>query len=160
MKLVAASIFTKDGVIYAEDLQFVSTPSRNCVRELMHELVRVAVANTHNIRKIFEHPPWQIVVLNLNEQILVLVTDTEYPASVSYELLMKLHQHPERLQNIIQECQDPSRSMYQPHETLVIVHENFQSMEDIDELVQKSERLSDQTKIFYRTTHNRCCSIS
>ena len=55
MKLVAASIFTKDGVIYAEDLQFVSTPSRNCVRELMHELVRVAVANTHNIRKIFEH---------------------------------------------------------------------------------------------------------
>jgi len=171
MKLVAAFIFEADNILYAEDLNFVSYFNRNSVRELMHELVRVAASTTDDPRKIFEHPPWQLVVLKLQDKTLVMVTDNEYPTAVTYELLTKLSRDPTVLQNIIEECQDPScRPMYrvrqQLDETLVIMHENvdkiLQRSEDINALVQKSERLSQTSKTFYKVArkHNRCCSIS
>jgi synaptobrevin homolog YKT6 len=171
MKLVAAFIFEADNILYAEDLNFVSYFNRNSVRELMHELVRVAASTTVDARKIFEHPPWQLVVLKLEDKTLVMVTDNEYTTVVTYELLMKLSRDPTVLQNIIEECQDPCcRLMYrvrqQLDETIVIMHENvdkiLQRSEDINELVQKSERLSQTSKTFYKVArkHNRCCSIS
>lgn len=171
MKLVAAFIFEADNILYAEDLNFITFFNRNSVRELMHELVRLAATTTQDRRKIFEHPPWQLVVLKLEDKTLVMVTDNEYPTSVSYELLSKLVHDPTVLQNIITDCQDPRcRPMYrvrqQLDETLVIMHENvdkiLQRSEDINELVQKSERLSQTSKTFYKVArkHNRCCSIS
>jgi len=172
MKLVAAFIFEGDNTLYAEDLNFVSFFNRNSVRELMHELVRVAAENTQDIRKIFEHPPWQLVVLKLMEKTLVMVTDNEYPTSVTYEILMKLSTDSSILQHVLAECQDPRTisSLYrirqQLDETLVIMHENvdkiLQRSEDINELIQKSERLSQTSKTFYKVArkHNRCCSIS
>jgi len=172
MKLVAAFIFEADNILYAEDLNFVSYFNRNSVRELMHELVRVAASTTVDARKIFEHPPWQLVVLKLEDKTLVMVTDNEYPTVVTYELLMKLSRDPTVLQNIIAECQDPRtislmyRVRQQLDETIVIMHENvdkiLQRSEDINALVQKSERLSQTSKTFYKVArkHNRCCSIS
>lgn len=170
MKLVAAFIFEADNILYAEDLNFVSYFNRNSVRELMHELVRVAASTTVDPRKIFEHPPWQLVVLKLQDKTLVMVTDNEYPTAVTYELLMKLSRDPTVLQNIIEECQDPSCQRQtitqQLDATLVIMHENvdkiLQRGEDINALVQKSERLSQTSKTFYQVArkHNRCCSIS
>jgi|TARA_B110001450_G_scaffold34567_1_gene29996 synaptobrevin family protein YKT6 len=172
MKLVAAFIFEADKILYAEDLNFVTFFNRNSVRELMHELVRVVAAEVQDLRKIFEHPPWQFVVLKLQDKTLVMVTDNEYPTSVSYELLTKLAHDPTVLQNIILQCQDPRtisplyRIRQQLDETMVIMHENvdkiLQRSEDINKLVQKSERLSQTSKTFYKVArkHNRCCSIS
>lgn len=172
MKLVAAFIFEGDDTLYAEDLNFVTFFNRNSVRELMHELVRVAAENAQDMRKIFEHPPWQFIVLKLPIKTLVMVTDNEYPTSVAYEILMKLSTEPSILQNVLTQCQDPRAisSLYrirqQLDETLVIMHENvdkiLQRSEDINELVQKSERLSQTSKTFYKVArkHNRCCSIS
>lgn len=172
MKLVAAFIFEADNILYAEDLNFITFFNRNSVRELMHELVRLAAITTQDRRKIFEHPPWQFVVLKLEDKTLVMVTDNEYPTSVSYELLSKLVHDPTVLQNIITDCQDPRtispmyRVRQQLDETMVIMHENvdkiLQRSEDINKLVQKSERLSQTSKTFYKVArkHNRCCSIS
>jgi synaptobrevin family protein YKT6 len=172
MKLVAVFIFEADNILYVEDLNFVSYFNRNSVRELMHELVKIAVTNTCDTRKIFEHPPWQLVVLKLQDKTLVMVTDNEYPTAVSFELLMKLSHDVSGLPSIIEECKDPRtispmyRINQQMDETLVIMHENvdkiLQRSEDINKLVQKSERLSNQSKIFYKVArkHNRCCSIS
>lgn len=172
MKLVAAFIFEDNDVLYAEDLNFISYFNRNSVREIMHELVRAAVSNMQDTRKIFEHPPWQLVLMTMNQKTFVIVTDNDYPVGVSYELLMKLHHQPDVLTSMIRECQDPRtispiyRVRQQLDETLVIMHENvdkiLQRNEDINELVQKSERLSNQSKIFYKVArkHNRCCSIS
>ena len=138
----------------------------------MHELVRVAAENTQDIRKIFEHPPWQLVVLKQTDKTLVMVTDNEYTTSVTYEILMKLSTDSSILQHVLAECQDPRTvsSLYrirqQLDETLVIMHENvdkiLQRSEDINQLVQKSERLSQTSKTFYKVArkHNRCCSIS
>ena len=173
MKLVACFIFKKNDCSYVEDLNFVSYFNRNSVRELMHELVRVAVDTMTDTRKIFEHSPWQFVLMSPNkQQTLVMVTDNEYPVSVTLQLLSTLRDDPSVLKNIIRECQDPRtisaryRIRQQLDETLVIMHENvdkiLQQSEDINELIQKSERLSDQSKIFYKAArkHNRCCSIS
>jgi synaptobrevin family protein YKT6 len=52
------------------------------------------------------------------------------------------------------------------NETIVIVHENIDKViargHDIDQLVEKSARLSSTSKIFYKTAkkQNRCCHIS
>lgn len=172
MKLIAAFIFEGDNTLYVEDLNFVNFFNRNSVRELMHELVRVAAENAQDMRKIFEHPPWQFIVLKLPNKTLVMVTDNEYPTSVAYEILMKLSTDSSILQNVLTACQDPRTisSLYRIHqqldETIVIMHENvdkiIQRSEDINELVQKSERLSQTSKTFYKVArkHNRCCSIS
>ena len=137
MKLVAAFIFKKNTIRHVEDLQFVSCLKRNSVRELMHEFVRIAAANIQDTRKIFEHPPWQFVLLKLNNQTLGMVTDIEYPVNVSYELLTKLYHDPDVLHNIIRECQDPRtispvyRIGQQLDEILIIIHEN------VDKILQE-----------------------
>jgi len=100
VKLVAVFIFKKDAIRHVEDLQFVSCLKRNSVRELMHEFVRIAAANIQDTRKIYEYPPWQFVLLKLDKQTLVMVTDIEYPVNVSYELLMKVYHEPNVLCNI------------------------------------------------------------
>jgi len=138
----------------------------------MHELVRAAVETVDDMRKIYEHPPWQIVVLNFEERRFALVTDNEYPVYVAFELLTKLSMEPILLYKILEDCQDPRlisplfRLREQIDETVVIMHENVDRIlergEDLAELVEKSERLSANSKQFYKVArkHNRCCLIS
>ena len=172
MKIVSAFLYDGTNCRYVENLNFVSFFNRSAVSELMHELVRAAVLAVDDVRKILEHPPWQIVVLNLQERRFALVTDNEYPVSVAFELLTKLSLEPILLYKILDDCQDPRtisplfRLREQLDETLVIMHENVDRIlergEDLAELVEKSERLSANSKQFYKVArkHNRCCLIS
>lgn len=172
MKVVSVFIFDGDDCTYVEDLQFVSYFNRRSVSELMRELVREAVRRVDDMRKIYEHPPWQVVTLNMHGKRLAMVTDNEYPVSVAYEILMKLCDEPSLLSTVLENCQDPRamsplyRLQQNLGDTLVIMHENVDKMlergEDIARLVEKSERLSATSKTFYKVarTHNRCCVIS
>jgi len=170
MKIVSISLFENEDCRYAEDLTFVSYFNRHSVAELMREMVREAVLATVDARKVFEHPPWQILVWKTSARHVAMVTDNEYPVSVAYEVMSTAHSVP--LGDILRHCQDPRaispmyRVRQQLDETLVIMHENvdkiIQRSEDIAVLVEKSERLSASSKMFYKVArkHNRCCLIS
>lgn len=172
MRLVSVFVFDTEGCHYVEDLNFVSYFNRKSVSELMHELVRVAVERVDDTRRVIQHDPWQIIVLRLDSKKIAMVTDTEYPVGVAYEVMSKLYHQPELLQTVLENCQDPRTvsAMYrirqQLDETIVIMHENIDKVlergENITELVEKSERLSASSKAFYKVArkHNRCCTIS
>lgn len=173
MKIVSVFLYNEGpDYRYVENLDFVPFFNRHSVKELMHELVREAVYSVDDMRKIFEHPPWQIIVYNTGERRFAMVTDNEYPVSVAFEILAKLDIEPLLLYKILEDCQDPRtisplfRLRQQLDETLVIMHENVDKIlergEDIAQLVDKSERLSSNSKLFYKEArrHNRCCVIS
>ena len=172
MRLVAAFIFEGPLITYVQDLNFISHFNRNSVSELMHEIVRAAVESLQDCRKVFEHPPWQVVLFRMGTTTSVLVTDNEYPVSVSLELLQLLHTTPSLLKNMVCECQNPQiispmyRIRCQLNEIEVVMHENvdklIQRSEDIKQLVEKSQRLSESSKLFYKVARkqNQCCVIT
>lgn len=172
MRIVSVYTFTENGCTMVEDLNFVAFYNRNAVTEIMRELVRQAVANTNDVRKIFDHDPWRILVLNFSTVHIGMVTDKEYPTSVAYELMLNVFHEPLLLGNLLTECQDPRvisplyKLRHDLDETLVIMHENVDKIlengANIDELIEKSSSLSEHSKTFYKAArqHNRCCSIS
>ena len=157
------------------DLSFISYFNRNSVHELLNEFVLVAAQSleVEVSRKIFEHDDVILACHRVGEVVAVLATDLEYPSRISFALLRRVHEDPSdaHLTQIVQQCQDPStvdaliRMRHQLEETLVIMHENVNKVlargDSIDALVQKSERLSKQSKLFYKVArkHNRCCQI-
>ena len=171
MRIIAIFYFDQHTYKYVQDLSFVSFFNRNSVSELMHEFVKGAVKTIQDHRKIFEYPPWQLVCHRVQDINAVIVTDNDYPTNVSFELLKKIHESPNIITNILSNCQDPRTvsNMYrvraQLDETMVIMHENIEKIikrgSDIDELVEKSETLSTQSRMFYKVAkkHNRCCII-
>lgn len=159
MRLIAIFYFDATTYNYVQDLSFVSFLNRNSVSELMHEFVKNINQTMQDHRKIYEYPPWQLVCHRRHNNNAVLITDNEYPTSVSFELLEKIHKSPELMKNILNNCQDPRNvsTLYRVrvHETLVIVHENLDKIiaRDIDELFEKSQNLSHQSRIFYKKKH-------
>lgn len=157
------------------DLSFISYFNRNAVHELLNEFV-LSAAHSMEVevsRKIFEHDDVMLACHRVGEVVAVLVTDLEYPSRISFELLQRVHDDASdtHLAQVVQQCQDPGtvdaliRVRHQLDETLVIIHENVNKVlargDSIDALVEKSERLSKQTKMFYKVArkHNRCCHV-
>lgn len=157
------------------DLSFISYFNRNSVHELLNEFV-LAAGNSLDVdpcRKVFEHDDVIIACHRIGEAVAVLVTDLEYPSRISFELLRRVHEDSSdvHLSQIVQQCQDPGtvdaliRVQQKLDETLVIMHENVNKIlargDSIDLLVEKSEHLSKQSKMFYKVArkHNRCCHI-
>jgi len=158
---------------FKDNLGFVSVFHRASVRELMHEFaISAAESLQHPERKIFEHEEFQFLCQRWENICLVLVTDHEYPSRISFDILHQLMEDPsdQMMVSIIETRQDGqdclSRVQSSLNETMVIAHENvnrvIQRGEDIDQLVEKSERLSDTSKMFYKVAkkHNSCCNIS
>ena len=177
MRLVAAYIVDTLQKKYLRkyDLTFVSYFTRDTVLELMHEFVISAADSMDQDpgRKIYEHTDIQICCHRIDTTIVILVTDLEYPSRVSFRMMNQLHEDPteKHLETILNQCQDARNvdALYavqrQLDETLVIMHENvnkiLQRGDDIDALVEKSERLSQTSKTFYKVArkHNRCCTL-
>ena len=165
MKIVSIFLIEDEETRYVEDLNFVPYFNRLSVAELMREMVREAHLVAQDSRKIYEHPPWQILVLKTSTPHVAMVTDNEYPVSVAFEIMSKVQEQPALLDDILQHCQDPRtvspmyRVRQQLDETLVIMHENvdkiIQRSEDIAVLVEKSERLSASSKMFYKVARKQ-----
>lgn len=161
--------------VYKNELNFLSYFHRSSAEELMHEFVMIACESldVDPERKIFEHHDVQLFCHRIGSNVAVLVADLEYPSRVSFELLRRIHEDPseEHLKMILTQCQDPytvdalMHTQQQLDETLVIMHENINKIlqrgDDIDKLVEKSARLSNQSKAFYKAARkqNRCCGI-
>lgn len=101
-----------------------------------------------------------------------LICDDEYPKRVAFSLLQSLINSQITLQYVIKECQDPSntyqimRIQKNVDMTKVTLYNTIDKMlergEKIDDIVKKSEALSDISKDFYDKGKrlNSCCSIA
>ena len=160
---------------HSYDLSFISYFNRNSVHELLNEFA-LAAADSLEVepcRKIFEHEDVILACHRVGPTVAIMATDLEYPSRISFELLRRVHEDSSdvHLSDIVKQCQDPAtvdaliRVQQQLDETLVIMHENVNKIlargDSIDVLVEKSERLSQQSKMFYKVArkHNRCCNV-
>ncbi|KAJ5276963.1 Synaptobrevin [Penicillium chrysogenum] len=105
----------------------------------------------------------------------VIVTDGDYPALVAHQLLGKIvDEMPAplpQLKEYIVKYQDPSQAdsimkiQQELDETKIVLHKTIESVlergEKIDSLVQKSDGLSAQSKMFYTQAkkQNSCCVV-
>tara|TARA_B110000285_G_scaffold235601_1_gene318517 strand:+ start:10064 stop:10567 length:504 start_codon:yes stop_codon:yes gene_type:complete len=167
MRIIAIFYFDQHAYKYVQDLSFVSSLNRNSVSELMHEFVKSTEKTIRDHCKIFEYTRWQLVCHRVHEDNAVMVTDNEYPTNVSFELLRKVQESPDIMTNILSNCQDPRTvsNVYRVRvdEMLVIIHEKNEETINcaVDEIVEKSENLSNQARTFYKVVkkHNQCCII-
>lgn len=103
----------------------------------------------------------------------VVVSDEDYPAKAAHSITIKiLEEFPQcRLDIYLRQFQDPKeadslmRLQAELDETKIILHSTIANLlkrgEKLDDLVAKSEDLSSQSKIFYKTARKttRCCDI-
>ena len=157
------------------ELNFLSFFNRSSVEELLCEFALAASESLDQNpeRKIFVHHDIHLCCHRIDNVVAIIATDLEYPSRASFELLQRVHDNTsdEHLATILKQCQDPFtvdailHTQRRLDETLVIMHENvnkiLQRGDQIDELVEKSARLSNQSKAFYKAArkHNRCCNI-
>tara|TARA_B100001559_G_scaffold252487_1_gene216228 strand:+ start:1117 stop:1650 length:534 start_codon:yes stop_codon:yes gene_type:complete len=176
MKIIAVYIVDcqHQEFITKNNLSFVSFLNRTTVKELMDAYVLHIISKMQQPeRKIFEHESYIFSCQRIEHRGCVIITDKEYPSRVSFNILNNMFQDSslKHLQTIVDQYQDPrcidklTSIQSQLDETLVIMHENISLVlergQNIDDLVQKSERLSRQSKMFYKVArqHNRCCTI-
>jgi len=125
-----------------------------------------------------------------NENLLaVIITDHEYPVRPAFSLLTKIleefsstipldsYSNPAsisfpQLQTYLQKYQDPRqadtimRVQQELDETKIVLHKTIESVlergEKLDNLVERSNALSTQSKMFYKTAkkQNSCCIIA
>ncbi|KAJ8594747.1 snare protein YKT6 [Rhizopogon salebrosus TDB-379] len=118
----------------------------------------------------------------------IIITDQEYPVRPAFSLLTKLlddftTEVPQssfanpasisfpKIQTYIQKYQDPRqadtimRVQQELDETKIVLHKTIESVlqrgEKLDNLVERSQALSSQTKMFYKTAkkQNSCCVV-
>lgn len=103
----------------------------------------------------------------------VVVADEDYPQKVAHTITLKvLEEFPQcNLDEYLKRFQDPKeadsmmRLQAELDETKIILHSTIANLlkrgEKLDELVAKSEDLSSQSKLFYKTAKKttRCCEI-
>ena len=156
-----------------DNLDFIQALSRTSVRELVHEFaISAAESLVQPERKIFEHDKFNFICQRWENISIILVTDHEYPTRVAFDILRQLMEDPSDsvMTSVIETRQDGhdilSRVSQSLEETMVIAHENVNRVikrgEDIDKLVERSERLSTTSKMFYKVArkHNSCCILS
>eukprot|EP01113_Clastostelium_recurvatum_P042786 TRINITY_DN696_c0_g1_i1.p1 TRINITY_DN696_c0_g1~~TRINITY_DN696_c0_g1_i1.p1 ORF type:complete len:187 (-),score=48.88 TRINITY_DN696_c0_g1_i1:77-637(-) len=105
----------------------------------------------------------------------VAITDLEYPARSAFVCIMELvnssGKHALDLDEMLRRYQDPAAGdkvqavMKQVDDTKLIMHKNIdtvlQNHQSLDQLVDSTDQLSRQSKLFYKKAKetNRCCSI-
>jgi len=103
----------------------------------------------------------------------VVVSDEDYPPKVAHTIILKiLEEFPQcNLEAYLKRFQDPKeadsimRLQAELDETKIILHTTIANLlkrgEKLDDLVAKSEDLSSQSKLFYKTAKKttRCCEI-
>lgn len=102
-----------------------------------------------------------------------IITDEEYPPKVAHTLTLQiLEEFPQvNLEEYLKKYQDPKnadaimRLQADLEETKIILHNSITNIlkrgEKLDDLVAKSEDLSSQSKLFYKTARktNQCCQL-
>ena len=119
---------------------------------------------------LFEHSEYSFHLFRIGAEGYTIVTDTDYPTRTAFLLIRHLRQG-EVLDNVVQSFQNPhhvdciAKIQHELDETMVIMHRNIDAIlergEKLDDLVEKSERLSRSSKAFYKAARktNQCCVL-
>ena len=155
-----------------EKLDFLNMFHKSSVKELLREFALYSAEHLNNPeRKIIEHTDYMFICQRNDPQVIIIVTDKEYPSRVSFEIILNIQKNPtgETIQHMIETRQDGfdniSRIKSTISETMVIAHENIDKLlqrgHNIDELVYIIIKFG-PSKIFYKTAkkHNSCCHLS
>ena len=168
MKIYAITILSESTIIKAVyNLSEFEWFKRKHIKEIIQLLVTtVATRNNNNSNIQVEHDGYKICMYNNN---IIVVTDDEYPNRVVLKLLNIVTL--DNLNDVIQQYQNPYKIdklmalEKDLDENKVILVKTISSLlergEKIDDLVAKSEILSEQSKLFYKYTKksNSCCVI-
>ncbi|KAK2558391.1 Synaptobrevin-like protein YKT6 [Acropora cervicornis] len=165
MKLYALSVVRKDfkskTLVSAFDLQSFGYFQRSSVKEFMQFTSQILVERTREKERASVKEQEYVCHVFVRSDSLggVIVSDLEYPQRVVFTLLNKvLDDFSNKFSHSIfwPECEKYLED-YQ-HNTIETV---LQRGEKLDDLVEKSEGLTLQSKAFYKTAKktNSCCSI-
>lgn len=102
------------------------------------------------------------------ERIFTTITDKKYPPGVAYRLLEEISRQDADMESLFKSYQDPNNDVIYRiesdlEETKTVLMQNveklFQRGDKLEDLIEKSERLSAETKTFYKRarTSNRWC---
>lgn len=138
---------------------------RSCYRSTAREFLLVCHHIFHdriteNERHTIEHSKYSFHLFRVGAEGYTIVTDKDYPTRTAFLLIRRLRQG-EYLDNIVKSFQKPyhvdciAKIQHELDETMVIVHRNIDAIlekgEKLDDLVEKSERLSRSSNAFYKT---------
>ncbi|RKP12343.1 Longin-like domain-containing protein [Piptocephalis cylindrospora] len=190
MKLFSVAIYTKSPQVLAlcssSELSSFGYFQRSSVQEFMTFLSGTVVDRTEpgQRQSVEEEKYIGHVFVRSDELAGVIVSDQEYPARVAHSLLTKmldefsssgnsmtLAEPWPRLDYYISSYQDPKQAdkimqvQNQLDDTKIVLHKTIESVlqrgEKLDDLVARSDALSGQSKMFYKTAKktNSCCIV-
>lgn len=166
MKIYAILILTESTIKDVYDLSEFEWFKRKYIKEIIQLLVTTLATRYNDNSNIqVKHDGYKIYMYNN----IIVVTDDEYPTRVVLKLLNNVTL--DNLNEMIQQYQDPYKidklMLLEKDlgENKVLLVKTISSLlergEKIDDLVTKSEILSEQSKLFYKYTKksNSCCVI-
>ncbi|CED84052.1 snare protein ykt6 [Phaffia rhodozyma] len=189
MKLLSLSIYTFSSpaqatlVSQASDLSEYSFLTRGSVQEGLNFLSStVASRTTDGQRQSVQEGQNMANVYRKGNIAAVLISDTAYPVRVSFSLLNKILDEytsdhwtkavgDSKLAEYVRKYQDPKQAdtimkvQQELDETKIVLHKTIESVlergEKLDNLVERSNALSAQSKMFYKTAkkQNSCCIV-
>lgn len=180
MKLFFIGVFKKQGedavlIKSAADLSSFNFFQRNSVDDFLKFTSKMVVSRLDvGLRtSIKEKNYFCHAFVGSDLTAVVVVSDEEYPPKVAHTITLKiLEEFPQcNLEAYLAKFQDPKeadsimRLQAELDETKIILHSTIANLlkrgEKLDDLVAKSEDLSSQSKLFYKTAKKttRCCEI-
>lgn len=190
MKVLALSTYTfatpsnATLVSTASDLSSYSFLTRGSVDEALKFLAQTIVSRTADgQRQSVQENSNQASVYRKGNTAVIMITDIEYPVRVTFSVLNKVldeftaEQWPKavgdaKLAEYVRKYQDPKQAdtimkvQQELDETKIVLHKTIESVlergEKLDNLVERSNALSAQSKMFYKTAkkQNSCCVIA
>lgn len=176
MKIIGVLSYKKNILKESEfDLSFVNFFARSSTKELLiffcTEIIKSIKETTKMQVTKHEQTNSKLYVLKDTDDIVCLICDDGYPMRVAFSILQSIVEKKYTLRYVIIECQQPEkidqlmRIKKNMDETKIVLYDTIEKTldrgEKLDELIEKSEHLSQTTKDFTRHAKklNSCCYI-
>ncbi|KAL7417164.1 vesicle membrane protein [Mrakia frigida] len=190
MKVLSLSIYTfptpSSATLFstASDLSDYSFLTKGSVQEALNFLASTVASRTADgQRQSVQEGSNSASVYRKGNVAAVLVTSTDYPVRVSFSVLNKVLDEysseswskavgDAKLAEYVRKYQDPKQAdtimkvQQELDETKIVLHKTIESVlergEKLDNLVERSNALSAQSKMFYKTAkkQNSCCVVA
>ena len=155
-------------VVY--DLSHYSFLQRSSIKEFLTFITQTIVDHAKSGTTVVEHEEHLVVCLKTNTALsAVAITDKDYPPRITNAMLREALSIPTALDKILEKYQNPQdifmRINCQIDETkdllIITIDKVLQRGETLEALIEKSDKLSASSKVFYKKAKqtNSCCSI-
>lgn len=134
---------------------------RTSIKEIIQFLITTVIFNSKVSPSVLIHDNYKLTILNDK----VVISDTSYPNRIIFSMLNNITI--DNMDDIITKGYQDDITILEKNleETKMVIHETISSLlergEKIEDLVQKSELLSQQSKTFYKysnQTKKNCCN--